>query len=110
MHKAAIIADDNLAPAFRALGFDAWSVSNPTQVQKAWHEAINGEYAIIFMTESIREQLSEQVSEFLDTERTLPLITVIPGREGSTGAGIAELKARVEKAIGVDILFKGEES
>ena len=42
-------------------------------------------------------------------DRPLPAIVTLPGRAGSTGYGMAALKTAVERAVGADILFKGNE-
>ena len=38
----------------------------------------------------------------------LPAAVIIPEGQESTGQGLARLRAIVEKAIGADILFRGE--
>ena len=66
--------------------------------------AKSGEYAVLFLTENYAEELAEDIARYKDAP--LPAITIIPGRDGGNGYGMAQLKNAVERAIGADILFK----
>ena len=46
--------------------------------------------------------MSEAIDHYKDAP--LPAITVIPGRSGSTGYGLAAIRAAAERAVGTDIL------
>ena len=48
----------------------------------------------------------DEVDEYADL-RT-PAIIPIPGKEGSLGIGMTSVKKSVERAVGSDILFGGE--
>ena len=60
-------------------------------------------YGIIFIT----EQAYAQVPEIIDAykEQPIPAIIPIPGKDGSLGIGIRNVKKNVERAVGADILF-----
>ena len=47
--------------------------------------------------------LKEEIAKYQD--KIVPAIIEIPGTHGNTGAGIAEVKKSVERAVGSDILF-----
>ena len=36
--------------------------------------------------------------------KAIPAVILIPGKNGSTGAGLANIKKSVERAVGADIL------
>ena len=41
-------------------------------------------------------------------EEMIPAVITIPGKEGSTGEGMRSVSKAVERAVGADILFGGE--
>ena len=48
--------------------------------------------------------MQEEIEKYKD--KMLPAVIVIPGKEGSTGFGMTNLKKSVERAVGAGILFK----
>ena len=48
----------------------------------------------------------QEVDEYLDSR--LPAIIPIPGKDGNQGIGMTSLKKSVERAVGADILFGGD--
>ena len=56
---------------------------------------------------NITEQAYAQVPEIIDAykEQPIPAIIPIPGKDGSLGIGIRNVKKNVERAVGADILF-----
>ncbi|MEW6081619.1 MAG: V-type ATP synthase subunit F [Bacillota bacterium] len=103
----AIIADNSTVGVFAALGFDTFQVKGPGEAAEALRDVARGDYGLVYITEDLAAELEEQVKSL--RERTLPVVGIIPGPQGSRGVGFARLKDIVEKAIGADILFKGEE-
>lgn len=63
-----------------------------------------GGYAIVYVTEDLAVGMQEEIEKYKD--KMLPAVIVIPGKEGSTGFGMTNLKKSVERAVGADILFK----
>ncbi len=108
MRKAAIIGDGNTFEPFRALGLDVFSVSSSKEACEALDRVLEGTYAVLFVSETAAGMLGTA----LDPVRSgsFPIVNIIPGPADDLEAGTARLKRIVEKAIGVDILFKGEES
>ena len=49
-------------------------------------------------------ELEDEIARYKDSPR--PAVICIPGREGTTGYGMANVKSAVERAVGADILFK----
>ena len=107
MAKVAIIADNRTIGVFAVLGFDAFRVKGPEEAARILDEVSKGEYALVYITEGLAMHLEDKLA-FL-RQKPLPAIGVIPGPEGAFGTGLMHLKATVEKAVGADILFKGEE-
>ena len=105
MYKAAIIGDRGSALGFMALGFSVLEAEDVAAAKDLLHRAAkSGEYAVLFLTENYAEELAEDIARYKDSH--LPAITIIPGRDGGHGYGMAQLKTAVERAIGADILFK----
>ena len=63
----------------------------------------DNEYAIIYITESLAAEISEEIDRY--RERVTPAIILIPGVLGNTGEGVLGVKKSVEQAIGSDIVF-----
>ena len=49
-------------------------------------------------------KLKEEIDEYKNDP--LPAIIVIPGKGGTTGFGLENIKKSAERAVGADILFK----
>ena len=96
MHKVAVMGDYDSIYGFSALGLDIFPLSDAVAAAHELRRLANGEYAIIYITESLAEKISDHVS---------PAIILIPGVLGNTGAGIQGVKDAVEQAIGSDIVF-----
>ena len=103
MSKIGIIGDRESTLCFSALGFavlEANDAENATTVLKKAVES--KEYAVLFITENLAEQIGDAIQHYKNAP--LPAITVIPGRDGGTGYGLASIKKAVERAVGADIL------
>lgn len=102
MHKIAVIGDYDSIYGFSALGMDTFPVSE-TEAHQMFKRLVNGEYAIIYITEALAQILKEEIEKH--REQTTPAIILIPGVQGNTGAGVQGIKDCVEQAIGSDIIF-----
>ena len=88
---------------FKALGLEVFPVLDGADCGKTLHRlARNGEYAIVYITESMASGCAADIDRYKDS--VMPAIILIPGREGSLGLGQAALKSAVERAVGADIL------
>jgi V/A-type H+-transporting ATPase subunit F len=106
MYKLGVIGDKDTVLAFKALGLATFPVLNPEKAKITLRRLVNENYAAVFITEQIAEKISDTIEEFIDN--VLPAIILIPNNSGSLGIGTRNVKASVEKAIGVDILFESE--
>ena len=105
MYKIGIIGERESVQGFMALGFSVFEAADAETARAALHKAAkSGEYAAIFLLENLAPALEEDIARYKDAP--LPAITVIPGRTGGTGYGMAAIRAAAERAIGADILFK----
>ena len=51
--------------------------------------------------------MDEEIAEYKGLR--LPAIIPVPGRNGSLGIGMQDVRKSVERAVGADILFGGEQ-
>lgn len=91
---------------FRALGLDVYPVATGSEAEAAFAECVRRKYAAIFVTEGFAEAVAPQMRAL--AAQPLPAAVLIPEGQESTGQGLARLRAIVEKAVGADILFRGE--
>ncbi len=105
MSKIAMIGDRDSVLGFLALGFSVHEAEDPATAESLLHTLVRTEeYAVIFITEHLAMQMEESISQYKD--RPLPAIVSIPGKEGSVGFGLNNIRHAVERAVGADILFR----
>ena len=86
--KMAILGEGDSVLAFKACGIDAYYAK---------------QYTIIFITEKLAGQMDDLLKKF--NQSAYPIILPVPSGSNSDGYARAKLKERMEKALGVDILF-----
>ena len=106
MYKIAVMGDYDSIYGFATLGLDTFPVKNPDYAAAQLKRLAEEEYAVIYMTEALAEELSKEIDKYREVMK--PAIILIPGISGNTGAGIAGVKKSVEQAVGSDILFNEE--
>lgn len=104
MHKIAVMGDQESIMGFMALGFAVFAVSSKEEAEKTLTKLAKEDYAVIYMTESVMQQIQEAVDLYKDV--TIPAVIPIPGKEGPLGLGMRNVKRSVERAVGADILFQ----
>lgn len=102
MAKIGVIGDADSVMGFKTLGIDTYSVTED-EAPRLIHRLAKEKYAVIFITEKTARLASEAIERYKNV--AYPAIIPIPGNYGTTGLGMASLRANMEKAIGVDILF-----
>ena len=103
MYKIGIIGRSADVLCFLPLGFSALEANDAETATTVLKNAVkSGEYAILFITEELAAEIDGEIARYKDLP--LPAITVIPGRAGSKGIGLASIKRAVERAAGADIL------
>lgn len=103
MYKIAVIGDYDSIYGFATLGLDTYPVSEVEEAKEQFKQLTEGQYAVIYITESWALELQHEIKKYQD--QTIPAIIQIPGVAGNTGAGVMGVKASVEQAVGSDILF-----
>ena len=106
MYKIGVMGDHDSIYGFAALGFDVFPVEGE-EARKKLRELAESDYAVIYMTEKLAKELSDQIDKYRG--ELLPAIIQIPGVSGNTGEGVRDVHLSVEKAVGSDILFGKEE-
>ena len=96
------MGDRDSVLGFRALGLDVYPQDDPAQARQTLHRLAKEDYAIIYMTEQLAQELEGDVARYQDA--LTPAIILIPGRQGPLGIGSNALQQAVERAVGADIL------
>lgn len=105
MYKICIIGDRESVIGFMAIGFSVHEADDAESARMILRElAADSENAIIYIIEDYAEAIADEIAKYKDMP--LPAIIPIPGKSGSTGYGMANIKSAVERAVGTDILFK----
>lgn len=102
MYKIAVVGDKDSVLGFKALGLDVHSVDSVDEAKKTVHSLAKENCAIIYLTEQLAAQMGPEIARYKDS--LTPAIILIPGKEGSLGIGMANVKTAVERAVGADIL------
>ena len=89
---------------FKALGLEACPVANSEEARETLRRLTKDseDYAIIYVEENLAQELQHEIDKFKDVPK--PAIILIPGKDGSLGIGMANVKRAVERAVGADIL------
>ena len=107
MYKIGIIGDRDSVLGFKAVGLSVQPCASLDEAKKALNKMAKEDYAILFITEGFAKDMQETIDQY--KERKLPAIVPIPGMDGNYGVGFGNLKKSVERAIGADILFGGDQ-
>jgi V/A-type H+/Na+-transporting ATPase subunit F len=106
MYKIAVIGDRDSIYGFAALGLDTYPVTNRDEAAKTLKNIADGQYAVIYITESLQAELEIEIDRYVTDY--LPAIIPIPGISGNTGKGMRNVKKSVERAVGSDIIFNND--
>jgi len=105
MLKIGVIGDRESILGFSTLGIDIFPAENAEEAAKILNdEDLLSEYAVMYITESAAEKNFDYINRY--RSKKTPAVILIPGKDGSLGLGIKDVKKSVEKAVGADILFK----
>lgn len=103
MYKIAVLGDRDSIYGFAGVGLDPYPVSDPAKALEILKYLVKKDYAIIYITEALEEELKSELNHF--SADFLPAIILIPGVSGNTGEGMKKVKRSVERAVGTDIIF-----
>ena len=107
MSKVGFVGTRDTAPAFRPLGIDVAEVSDAGAAEAALEQMCRGDHVLVLLEEGVARAIAPAVERV--KRRPLPVLSLVPGAEGSRGTTIQAIRKLVERAVGADILFKGEE-
>lgn len=101
-YRIAVLGDQASVLGFQALGLDTFPVRSVDEAKSVLHRLGREDYAIIYLTETFAKDMAPEIARYQDS--LTPAVILIPGKEGSLGIGMGNVKAAVERAVGADIL------
>lgn len=101
--KTAIVGNGDGIMVFKASGVSTFPAEDDKRAREIIRK-IAKDFQVIFITEDLAKNLSVFLKRF--DEEPYPVIVSIPASTGSEGYGMDVLKTAMERALGVDILFK----
>ena len=100
--KIAVLGDRASVLGFKALGLNVFPAETLEEAKATLHSLAKEEYAVIYLTEQYAAQMEAEIARYKDA--LTPAVILIPGKEGSLGIGLRDVKTAVERAVGADIL------
>lgn len=101
-YRIAVLGDQDSVLGFKALGLTVFPAQDVEQARHTLHRLAKEDYAVIYLTEQLAAHMEADIARYKD--ELTPAIILIPGKEGSLGMGMANIKKSVERAVGADIL------
>lgn len=101
-YRIAVLGDQGSVLGFKALGLDVYPTETVEDAREILHRLAKENTAIIYLTEQLALGLEAEIARYKDD--LMPAIILIPGKSGSLGIGMANVKKSVERAVGADIL------
>ena len=105
MAKIGVIGDAQSVLGFKAFGLDVFPVNTVDEATHTLRRIAKEDYGIIYITERFCKDMQNEFEKYVSMKT--PAIIPIPGVDGNFGIGIAGVKKSVERAVGADILFGG---
>ena len=99
MYQIAVLGDAQSVQGFAALGLQVCPAENAEQARPILHRL---DTAIIYVTEQLAAGLTAELDRY--RKSATPAIILIPGKKGSLGLGMQQVKTTVERAVGADII------
>lgn len=101
-YQIAVLGDRDSVLGFQALGLTVFPADTVEQARATLHHIAKEDYAVVYLTEQLAAQMEGDINRYKDN--LTPAIILIPGKEGSLGLGMSNIKKAVERAVGADIL------
>jgi len=106
MSKIAIVGKKDVYLGFKALGVTVRDARTPQAAEAAVRDLVAKGFSIIFLSESLARELGALLDSF--SKQSTPAIVMIPDNTGSLGIARERIRRLVERAVGIDILSRGE--
>ncbi len=101
------IGERDQVRAFRAVGVEVVPVANLDEaIQALRQHAVDDPATLVLLSEPLAQEMAEQLQEIRSRSRAMLL--VIPSHRGTAHASLREMKALIERSIGVDMIGKIE--
>lgn len=101
-YRIAVLGDKDSVLGFKALGLTVFPLETVEEARAALHRAAKEDYAVVYLTEGFAARMEADIARYKDA--LTPAVILIPGKEGSMGIGMSNIKKAVERAVGADIL------
>ena len=101
-YRIAVLGDRESVLGFKALGLDVFPAESVEEARSTLHRLAKENYAVVYLTEQLAQYMTDDLGRYKD--ELTPAVILIPGKEGSLGIGMANVKKSVERAVGSDIL------
>ena len=102
MYKVAAMGDRDSITGLSALGLEVFPVEETQGAEEQLRHLAGSGYAVVYITEALAAKIPEEIDRYRYAR--VPAVILIPGVSGNTGAGMANVRISVEKAVGTDIL------
>jgi V/A-type H+-transporting ATPase subunit F len=107
MSSVAVLGERDAVLGFKASGAAVYPADNLQEAKEQLDRLLKLDYAILLITEDLAESLKAELVPLYDLPK--PVITILPAAGKEKSIGMERLIKQVERAIGANILFKGEE-
>ena len=101
-YRIAVLGDRESVLGFKALGLDVFPAESVEEARSTLHRLAKENDAVVYLTEQLAQYMTDDLGRYKD--ELTPAVILIPGKEGSLGIGLANVKKSVERAVGADIL------
>lgn len=103
--ETAIIGNGKSVLAFKAGGVDAFTATDAVSARELLRK-LAAKYKVIFITDDLAAEIDDLILRM--NEQAYPVVVPIPSEKGASGYAVERMKAQMERALGVDILFMRE--
>lgn len=107
MPKVAVLGQRDAVLGFKASGAVTFPADSLEEAKGQLRKILEGDYAILLVTEDAAKKLEKELRPVY--EQLKPVVTILPDARNPKGMAMDILRRRVERAVGANILFKGEE-
>lgn len=105
MDKLCFFGDESIGLILKGLGIDAFSGEI---IEEKFEEAYSSKiYSLIMVSEDLKDRILPKYLEM--KKRFLPGVIFLPTKGKREEVSFTYIRRMIEKAVGVDILKKGEE-
>ena len=91
----------NAALAFRAVGLDAFGVSDSQAAQQIWPKIAAAGYSAIFVSETLAVEMKSLLEPYF--MKPLPAVILLPEKQPGVGLAAERIRRATLKAVGAEI-------